>query len=129
MMPTVLWHEKGEKSMRVAVAGCGVMGDIHAGNLHRMPNVELVGVFAEREERAQHTASLYTEMIVLCEKKNVRLFIGHVIRFFPGYADIIQQVAAGVIGKLGEIHTKRVSPLPGRAKSWYNNVGSGARNA
>ncbi|WP_282940666.1 Gfo/Idh/MocA family oxidoreductase [Paenibacillus sp. RC67] len=59
------------------------------------------------------------EMIAACRLNNVRLFIAHVVRFFPSYKDLAAKVRAGVIGDPGVMHTKRIGGHPGRAKSWY----------
>jgi UDP-N-acetylglucosamine 3-dehydrogenase len=62
------------------------------------------------------------EMISFCETKGVKLFIGHVLRFFPNYTDIKTRIDAGEIGNVGVVHTKRVGSHPGKAKAWYNNL-------
>lgn len=59
------------------------------------------------------------EMIDVCRQHGVRLFIAHVVRFFPSYQDIKRNVDAGVIGDIGVIHTKRFGAYPGKAKEWY----------
>jgi UDP-N-acetylglucosamine 3-dehydrogenase len=164
--------------MKIAIVGCGTMGETHAHNLQQMPNVEFVGAFDINEATVNRVASLYgtiaytsfdqmmeeanpdfvcvllqtslhkeyvfkvaeygkhvfcekpialtltdaEEMIKLCESKGVKLFIGHVVRFFPNYADIKTRIDAGEIGSLGVIHTKRNGPHPGKAKAWYNSL-------
>lgn len=60
-----------------------------------------------------------SEMMETCKRNGVKLFVGHVVRFFPNYADIQRQVAAGAIGDAGVAHTKRSGPFPGAARSWY----------
>jgi UDP-N-acetylglucosamine 3-dehydrogenase len=65
------------------------------------------------------------EMINTCKEKGVRLFVGHVVRFFPNYADIKAKVDAGVIGKVGVIHTKRIGSNPARARAWYKDRSGG----
>ena len=59
------------------------------------------------------------EMIAACRANKVRLFIAHVVRFFPSYKDLAAKVRAGAIGEPGVMHTKRIGGHPGRAKSWY----------
>ncbi|MBV9275443.1 MAG: Gfo/Idh/MocA family oxidoreductase [Verrucomicrobia bacterium] len=57
-------------------------------------------------------------MIDAC--RNVRLFVGMVVRFFPQYRSARQLVAAGHIGTPGVLRLKRVSYVPQRAPdSWY----------
>ncbi|NEN84945.1 Gfo/Idh/MocA family protein [Paenibacillus elgii] len=65
------------------------------------------------------------EMVKYCEDKGVRLFIGHVVRFFPNYVDIAKKVKAGLIGDVGVIHTKRVGSNPAQARSWYKDSSGG----
>jgi len=62
------------------------------------------------------------EMIRCCEANGVRLFIAHVVRFFPEYAQIKQQIDAGQIGKVGVAHARRVGGHPGHAKSWFKDA-------
>ncbi|WP_028547289.1 Gfo/Idh/MocA family protein [Paenibacillus sp. UNC451MF] len=59
------------------------------------------------------------EMIAACRLSGVRLFIAHVVRFFPSYKDLAAKVRAGVIGEPGVMHTKRIGGHPGRSKAWY----------
>ncbi|CAH1217729.1 Myo-inositol 2-dehydrogenase [Paenibacillus allorhizoplanae] len=61
------------------------------------------------------------EMTAVCEQQGVRLFIGHVVRFFLSYTDIRRKAADGVVGKPGVLHTRRMGGNPGVAKTWYNN--------
>jgi len=65
------------------------------------------------------------DMVKYCENKGVRLFIGHVVRFFPNYVDIAKKVKAGVIGDVGVIHTKRVGSNPAQVRSWYKDFSGG----
>ncbi|SEG16704.1 Gfo/Idh/MocA family protein [Paenibacillus sp. UNC499MF] len=61
------------------------------------------------------------EMISYCQEKGVRLFIGHVVRFFPEYADLKRKLDSGAAGEPGVAHLKRVGSHPGTAKDWYND--------
>ncbi|MGG6312373.1 Gfo/Idh/MocA family protein [Paenibacillus macerans] len=161
--------------MRIAIAGCGGMGRVHAGEFAAMPGVELVGVcdieFHLAKELAAKTGaqafSTYEEMMSIvkpevvsltlpsylhkeyicrsaqlgvhiicekpislteedareaistCEQHGVKLFLGHVVRFFPEYAQIKEAVNAGVLGRMGVVHLKRVGSHPGTAREWY----------
>ncbi|MFD0675816.1 MULTISPECIES: Gfo/Idh/MocA family protein [unclassified Paenibacillus] len=163
--------------MKVAVLGCGIMGQTHARNYAVMPGVELAGVCDEQEELGAQLAAdcgttAYTqfeemiaavkpdvisiclptylhkpyvilaaqagihiicekpiapsleeanELIRVCEQNHVRLFIAHVVRFFPNYTDMSRRIHQGGIGKVGVAHTKRVGGHPGKAKPWYGN--------
>lgn len=56
-------------------------------------------------------------MISACETAGVRLFIAHVLRFFPQYTAAHAQVQAGAIGKPRVLRLSRVSSPP-TAGSW-----------
>lgn len=161
--------------MKVAVVGCGGMGQWHAKSYAKMPGVELVGVcdinvecaaeaakkvgttaFATLEEMlsavefdvvsiavptylhkevvfqaakagkhviCEKPVALHLEdakeMIACCEDNGVRLFIGHVVRFFPEYAQMKQQIDAGQIGRVGVANARRVGGHPGEARPWF----------
>ncbi|MDQ6420654.1 Gfo/Idh/MocA family oxidoreductase [Paenibacillus sp. LHD-117] len=60
------------------------------------------------------------EMIACCEENGVRLFIGHVVRFFPDYANMKRALDEGSLGKSAVAHASRVGGHPGAA--WYANI-------
>ena len=59
-------------------------------------------------------------MMDACEAAGVRLFIAHVVRFFPQYRTAAESVKAGDVGDLGVLRLKRVAytPYAGTA-SWF----------
>jgi len=59
-------------------------------------------------------------MVDACERAGVRLFIAHVVRFFPQYRTAAETVHAGLLGQLGVMRFRRVlyPPYQGSA-SWY----------
>ncbi len=59
------------------------------------------------------------EMIRTCEDNGVRLFIGHVVRFFPDYENLKQAIDQGKIGNPGVAHASRIGGHPGLTKEWY----------
>ena len=59
------------------------------------------------------------EMIACCEQHGVRLFIGHVVRFFPDYVNMKQAVASDDIGSPAVAHASRMGRHPGR---WYSDA-------
>ncbi|CAI6048271.1 scyllo-inositol 2-dehydrogenase (NAD(+)) [Paenibacillus sp. JJ-100] len=79
------------------------------------------GVHVICEKPVSSTAKEAEIMDVVCRSNQVRLLIAHVGRFFPAYADVAQQVTAGVIGKPGVAHSRRIGPHPGLLKNWYND--------
>ncbi|WP_274365826.1 Gfo/Idh/MocA family protein [Paenibacillus thermotolerans] len=62
------------------------------------------------------------DMVRCCEEHGVRLFIGHVVRFFPDYAQIKRQIDEGQIGKVGVAHARRVGGHPGDARPWFKDA-------
>jgi predicted dehydrogenase len=161
--------------MKVAIVGCGGLGNVHARCYSNIPGVELVGVcdiqaeaaaklagrfgtdaytsFDEMLERSGCDAVSITlpsflhkeytiraaaagkhvitekpialsledaaEMIRFCEEKGVRLFVGHVVRFFPEYAQIKRKIDDGSIGRVGVIHMRRTGGHPGKSRPWF----------
>lgn len=61
------------------------------------------------------------EMISVCEEKKVKLFIGHVLRFFPEYHQLKTDVDTGKVGNIGVMHTQRANDHPGIHHKWYND--------
>ncbi|CAG7621516.1 Myo-inositol 2-dehydrogenase [Paenibacillus solanacearum] len=59
------------------------------------------------------------EMLTVCRAAGSRLFVGHVVRFFPEYQNFRQAVLGGQLGSVGMIRTMRAGHHPGEAKSWY----------
>ncbi|WP_409341456.1 Gfo/Idh/MocA family protein [Paenibacillus sp. MBLB4367] len=163
--------------MKIAIVGCGTMGELYARNLSQIDGVNVTAVCSTRLEAAELTAALcgaapYTsyekmmeetdpdvlcvtlptylhkeyvldaarrgkhaicekpiaphladaaEMISACEKAGVRLFVGHVLRFYPDYELVRQKAASGAIGEVEAAHLKRGGSHPGLARSWYND--------
>ncbi|WP_159886606.1 Gfo/Idh/MocA family protein [Paenibacillus puerhi] len=61
-------------------------------------------------------------MIAYCEERGVRLFVGHVVRFFPDYRHMQRQVADGKLGRIGTLHAKRMGGHPGEARPWFKEA-------
>ncbi|TDL32735.1 Gfo/Idh/MocA family oxidoreductase [Jeotgalibacillus sp. S-D1] len=61
------------------------------------------------------------DMIAACEKNNVRLFVGHVVRFFPEYKRIQSLLKKGSIGTPAVVRTTRGGAFPRAWKNWYGD--------
>ncbi|MCM3629553.1 Gfo/Idh/MocA family oxidoreductase [Paenibacillus glycanilyticus] len=61
------------------------------------------------------------EIIEACRLNGVRLFVGHVVRFFPEYGQVRRQIEGGSIGEPGVAHAKRVGGHPGNARGWFKD--------
>ena len=60
------------------------------------------------------------EMIAACEAAGVRLFIAHVVRFFPEYARAKELLNSGQLGQPGVIRTVRGGNFPAPdTQNWY----------
>lgn len=59
-------------------------------------------------------------MIAACKAANVRLFVAHVVRFFPEFAQAKSVLDSGALGKLGVIRSVRGGDFP-RPNDWYGD--------
>ncbi|MFB9329133.1 Gfo/Idh/MocA family protein [Paenibacillus aurantiacus] len=59
------------------------------------------------------------DMIDVCAANGVRLFIGHVVRFFPDYARLKYTLDNGSLGKPGVAHVSRRGGHPAKTHPWY----------
>lgn len=61
------------------------------------------------------------EMKAACEKHQVKLMIGHVVRFFPNYRQAFERIKEGKIGSPRTGHFKRFGSFPKGAGNWYHD--------
>jgi predicted dehydrogenase len=54
-----------------------------------------------------------------CEQRNVRLFVGHDLRFCPEYRQARERIAAGELGRVGIVRMSRRSRYPYGTDDWY----------
>jgi UDP-N-acetylglucosamine 3-dehydrogenase len=60
------------------------------------------------------------EMVAACESAGVRLFVAHVVRFFPEYARAKEILDSGQLGRPGVIRTVRGGNYPAPdTQNWY----------
>jgi UDP-N-acetylglucosamine 3-dehydrogenase len=64
------------------------------------------------------------EIMDYCKGKEVKLFVGHVVRFFPEYKRAKQIVEEGKIGKPAVVNTKRGGGFPSASRDWYADYNS-----
>ncbi|MFM9278223.1 Gfo/Idh/MocA family protein [Paenibacillus jiagnxiensis] len=67
---------------------------------------------------ARHLADA-EEMIAVCKQHGVKLFVGHVLRFFPEYAQARTVIEAGDLGEIGVVRTSRGGTFPRAWNNWY----------
>ncbi|KKO54627.1 Gfo/Idh/MocA family protein [Paenibacillus sp. DMB20] len=91
--------------------------------LHKVFVLELAkrGLHIICEKPTALTLEDAREMEAVCKEQGVRLFIGHVVRFFPNYRDAVDQVRAGQIGEAKMAHFKRHGSYPQGADLWYHD--------
>ncbi|RAR44996.1 Gfo/Idh/MocA family protein [Paenibacillus sp. MDMC362] len=63
-------------------------------------------------------------MINYCQDKDVRLFVGHVLRFFPEYVKAKSLLDQGSIGKPAVIRAGRGGGYPVGWNHWYSDFGA-----
>jgi predicted dehydrogenase len=75
------------------------------------------------EKPLARTVAQGQEMIAACRHAGVKLFVAHVVRFFPEYALAQALVAGGEVGKPGVLRLRRGSFRPRRAAgNWFLDV-------
>lgn len=57
----------------------------------------------------------------ICDENDVKLFAGHVLRFFPEYQDAREKILEEFVGKVGVVRLARRGPYPQGKDRWYEN--------
>ena len=75
------------------------------------------------EKPLARTVTQAQEMIRVCRNAGVRLFVAHVVRFFPEYALAKAQVQAGKVGKPAVVRLSRGSYRPKKPSgNWFLDI-------
>ncbi|MWV46988.1 gfo/Idh/MocA family oxidoreductase [Paenibacillus sp. HJL G12] len=61
------------------------------------------------------------EAIDFCESRGVRLFVGQVVRFFPQYQQLAEQIQHAGSSSAGIYHASRAGSHPGLVRDWYHD--------
>jgi predicted dehydrogenase len=69
---------------------------------------------------ARHLADARA-MIAACEEAGVRLFVAHVVRFFPEFARAKEVVDSGALGRLGVVRSVRGGAPPAHSR-WFADI-------
>jgi predicted dehydrogenase len=64
-------------------------------------------------------------MIAACDRADVRLMIGQVVRHFPEYARTKDVLDEGTLGNIGVVRASRVGASPGGARAWLTDPTAG----
>lgn len=62
------------------------------------------------------------DMISYCKQKEVNLYVGHVVRFFPEYQKAKTALDEGAVGVVGVVRTTRGGSYPVATEDWYANT-------
>ncbi len=109
-------------SLDKLVASVDVVDICTATHLHRdvTERAATAGRHVICEKPIARTVEDAERMIEVCRQAGVRLFVAHVVRFFPEYVAAEQAVRAGRIGTPAVLRLKRASFKPRRpAGSWF----------
>lgn len=60
------------------------------------------------------TVAEATTLIDLAEERDVKLAVGHVDRFNPAVTELKNRLDSGELGRVFQVHARRLSPLPSR---------------
>lgn len=71
------------------------------------------------EKPLARTVSQAKEAAQVCKDAGVKLFVAHVLRWFPEYRSIKEHVTAGAIGDAVEVRTTRSGSHPNSPNCWY----------
>jgi predicted dehydrogenase len=111
--PEWLLRESGVQAVVIATPT-----DTHADLIHQVAEARL-DVFCEKP--LARTSPEARSAADACAKQDVRLAVGHVVRYFPAYAEVRRRVRAGEIGAPGMARCRRVSRPP-REGSWFRDA-------
>jgi len=64
------------------------------------------------------------EIINYCNRKSVKLYVAHVLRFFPEFVKVKEIIEKETIGKVGVVRTTRAGSFPIGWNDWYSDYQS-----
>jgi UDP-N-acetylglucosamine 3-dehydrogenase len=79
------------------------------------------GVHVICEKPLALTSQEAEEAIRYCEERGVRLFVGHVVRFFRSYRQLAEGIKQLGSAQGGIYHAKRAGSHPGNVKAWFRD--------
>ena len=90
-------------------------------HLHYIKLAAAAGKHIFCEKPFCRTTAECQEAIVVAKKAGVKLFVGHVVRYFHEFETMKAQIDAGKIGHPGYAKLYRGGIFPGGPKSWFAN--------
>lgn len=108
----------------VASEGVDVVDACVPTALHRDLAVKVAadGKHLFLEKPIARTLEEADEILSAFDASEGRLFVGHVVRFFPEYVRIKEMVGAGDLGTVGVVRTSRRSPFLRGWNDWYADL-------
>lgn len=114
------YEEAVEKVLKIDVVSICVPTPFHKEYLEKAADNDSHVVCEKPLARSLEDAR---DMIAYCKEKGVKLFVGHVVRFFPEYVKAKEVLDAGKIGKPAVVNTTRGGAFPTASNDWYSNYG------
>jgi len=71
------------------------------------------------EKPIARTLDQAQEIVAACERAGVKLFVGHVVRYFQEYCKAKELIDADQVGKVAVVRLLRGGPFPRTADQWY----------
>ena len=71
------------------------------------------------EKPIARTLDQAQQIVVACERAGVKLFVGHVVRYFQEYCKAKELIDDGEVGKVAVVRLLRGGPFPRTADEWY----------
>lgn len=87
-------------------------------NLHFEVAQEAIkrGIHVLVEKPITETVAQAQALIALAKQHNVRLMVGHIERFNPAVMELKKRLAAGALGKVFRLQSRRMGPFPARIR-------------
>lgn len=105
----------------IALPGVGVVCIATPTHTH-LPLIEMAAKAGKHifcEKPFCRTAAQCRKAIAAAKKAGVKLFVGHVVRYFHEFEALKAQVESGAIGEPGFVRLYRGGLFPGGPKSWF----------
>ncbi|MBA3873758.1 MAG: Gfo/Idh/MocA family oxidoreductase [Anaerolineae bacterium] len=85
-------------------------------SLHFSVGMDMIGrgLHVLVEKPITSTLEQAEELVAAAKKKGVMLAVGHIERFNPAVMELRRRLREGMLGKVYQIHTQRLSPYPSR---------------
>jgi predicted dehydrogenase len=93
----------------------------HCETVCRLASAGLKGIIVEKP--MARSVEECERMTAACAESGTRLFVAHVLRFFPEFVTARTQVLSGAVGRPCAVRTKRGGAFPRGWDDWYGDLG------